>query len=144
MRKIVIFCVCLVLFLSVTKLALAEDAKQMNADLRSVVEANFAAYEKEDIDAAMETIHTQSPGYIQTREISNQLFPYYDLKYELLEFQYIATSGEYGLARAKQKTSKIEGPQFQNNVLDMIHVFRKENGKWKFWSQAVLETSFID
>ncbi|MCP4649967.1 MAG: nuclear transport factor 2 family protein [PVC group bacterium] len=143
MKKVYIFIICLLVVFAVASSAVAAD-KAMDAELRAVVEANFVALANEDVDAAMKTIHTQAPGYLQTKELSNQLFPYYDLKYELLEFNYIAIDGEYALARAIQKTIKVDGPAFQNNIVDFIYVFKQEDGVWKFWSQAIVDTKFID
>lgn len=120
------------------------EREELGLKLKSVVTNNFESLQIEDIEATMKTIHTQAPGYLQTRELSKQLFPYYDLTYTLLSFNYIAQDGDYALARGSQKTMKETGPVFQNNIVDFIYVFKQENGQWKFWSQAVLDTKFID
>lgn len=48
------------------------------------------------------------------------------------------------MARVKLATKKVTGPDFQDNELDLIQVFRKEDGEWKFWSQTILEVRPID
>ncbi len=108
------------------------------------MDANFAATQKEDMEAVKQTIHTQSPVYIPSLKTTEQLFGYYDLKVELLYFRYTGSDGEYAIARAKQKTIKVKGPAFKNNIIDSIYIFRKETGKWKIWQQSVLETKFIE
>jgi hypothetical protein len=90
------------------------------------------------------TIHSQSPAYIASAQTLKQLFGYYDLKHELLFFRYIGVDGEYAVARGEQKTEKLKGPAFRDNILDSIYIFRKEKGKWKLCQQAVLESRFIE
>ncbi|MBI4844860.1 MAG: hypothetical protein HY810_00010 [Candidatus Omnitrophica bacterium] len=122
---------------------MGDNFEEMNTTLKNVALENFKAYENEDISKIMETVHTQSPGYLATKQLSNEIFPEYDLKYEMLNFKYLIIDGEYALARATQKTSKISGPAFRNNILDVIFVFRQESGKWKFWSQVILGIQYI-
>lgn len=127
-----------------TAQAQTSDTTVISAALKKVVLENFDAYGKEDIFRVMATVHTQSPGYMATKQIGSQLFPTYDLKFELLDFYYLLTDKEYTLARAKQKTTKVSGPEFRDNVLDLIVVFRQENGEWKFWSQVILSVDYLN
>lgn len=143
MRKIVLL-VVMAAICSVLSINVYAGSENIENELRNVVTANFKALQVEDIDATMKTIHTQAPGYLQTMELSKQLFPYYDLSYKLLSFNYIATDAEYALARGVQKTEKVTGPAFRNNTVDFIYIFRQEEGVWKFWSQAVLDTDFTE
>jgi len=143
MKKGIVGLFILMLMVSFSAKSYAQD-KDISEALKKVVMDNFKGYEEENLEKVMNTVHSQSPGYIQTKELSKQIFPYYDLKYQLLSFNFIATDGDYALARGKQKTVKIEGPAFQNNIVDLIYVFKQENGQWKFWSQAILETKFVE
>jgi hypothetical protein len=112
--------------------------------LKSVLMENLTATENEDIDRMMETIHTQSPSYLQTRQKMEAIFENFDLSYNLLSFAYFGFDGKYAVARVKQVTKKKSGPAFRDNEINVLHVFRKENGKWKFWTQAILEIKYID
>ncbi len=118
----------------------ADDAKEIEALLTE----NLRATEAEDLNAVSDTMHTDSPAYSQTQKIIQMAFDNYDLKYKLLMFRYIGQDDEYALARFKFSTEKVSGPEFKNNILDTIHVFRKENDKWKIWSQATLEINYTD
>ena len=122
--------------------SVAQD-KNMNATLRNVIEANFIAIEKKDIEAEMQTIHTNSPNFYDAREISRQLSPKYNFRCELLSFKYIAVDGEYALARGKQKTSRIDGPAFLENITEFIYVFKQEGDLWKLWAQEALDVQFM-
>ena len=134
--------------LLITLLMCLASCSPENADIATEIEAlvieNLRATEAEDLNVMLDTIHTESPGYSQTQKAVNFTFETYDLKYKLLLFRYIGQDSEYALARFKFSAEKVAGPDFKNNILDTIHVFRKENGKWKIWSQATLEITFTD
>lgn len=111
--------------------------------MNRVLTENFKAYELEDIEKVMQTVHSKSPGFEATKEFSSQIFPVYDIKYELLGFKFITVEGEYALGRVKQKTSKIKGPEFMDNIIDSIVIFKQEDGLWKLWSQATLTLEYL-
>lgn len=112
--------------------------------IKTVVIKNLNATEAEDADLVMQTIHSQSPAYISTKQQIPTTFENFDLKYKLLSFEYIGYDGEYAVVRTKQGTQKIFGPAFQDNEIDMIQVFKKEADQWKFWNQAILEIKFTN
>lgn len=113
------------------------------SDLKNAVLDNFKHTKNENFDAVMGDIHTQSPAYLQTQQILQQLFPAYDLQYELVSYKFIGEDNEYAYAKVKQKTQKISGPAFQNNEIEMLMVFKQEDGVWKIWTQANLSISYI-
>ncbi|MCG6980304.1 MAG: hypothetical protein LJE88_02745 [Deltaproteobacteria bacterium] len=130
-----------VLLFSVTVHAAENDIQNT---INSVVITNVQAVQAENLDAVMKTIHTQSPGYLTTKQQLQPLFDNHDLKYQILSFTYIGRDNQYAVARVKQSTQKLSGPTFHNNVLDMIQVFRQEKGQWKFWNQAILEVTYVN
>ena len=71
------------------------------------------------------------------------MFSLYDLKYEFSSFRYIGSDGKYAIGRGNQKTTKVKGPAFKDNILDCIYILREEDGKWKLWTQVILETKFL-
>ncbi|PIP54905.1 MAG: hypothetical protein COX07_02825, partial [Bacteroidetes bacterium CG23_combo_of_CG06-09_8_20_14_all_32_9] len=75
-----------VIFLSVVFILPAdaqdnEGYQAMAKALRNVIQENFDGYKEEDIAKIMTTVHTQSPGYLATKQISNEIFPPYELNY---------------------------------------------------------------
>jgi hypothetical protein len=111
--------------------------------IKGVVLKNLAACENEDSVAMMATIHTQSPSFLITKQQVEPMFENYDLKYKLTYFKYIGQDGEYAVARIRQLTEKVAGGYFQNNEIDMIQVFKKENDEWKYWSQVIIDVKYI-
>ena len=123
-------------------IAYAED--KIAEAIKSVVKENLQAGQAEDMDRMMKTIHTQSPSYLPTKQQSQSVFDNYDLRYKLLSFSYVGSDGEYAVVRIKQMTTKVSGLAFQDNELDLMQVFRKEKGKWKLWTQSILEIKYIN
>ncbi len=149
MKKTLIFAVLAIISLLglpgiVTAEVNSEEFYKTTGELKQVLMENFDAYEKEDIFRILPTIHTLSPSYQTTKQVANKIFSTYDLKYELVNFRYLLTDGDYALARILQKTSKVSGPAFRDNLLDIIVVFKQEKGQWKLWSQIVLKLEFIN
>ncbi len=134
--------------LSIVLLMCLASCSPENADVATEIEAlvieNIRATEAEDLNAVLDTMHADSPVYSQSQKAVEFLFKTYDLKYKLLLFRFIGQDDEYALARFKFSAEKVDGPEFRNNIPDTIHVFRKENDKWKIWSQATLEINYID
>lgn len=140
MKKKMIFTICILIGLTGPLFAEEHFAKQ----IKQTVIDNLTALKNEDMTRMMDTIHTQSLSYLTTKQQMAPLMENYELGYELLSFNFIGLSGDYAIGRTKQRTVKISGPAFRNNEIDMIQIFKKENGKWKFWSQAILYIRYID
>ena len=108
--------------------------------LQNVVKANCAANQKEDLAAAVATIHPKSPSFAATEQVTKQLFEALDLDYTMTGFQFIGRDETYAVARVKIKTSKRGGKaNFQENTADCMITFRQDGPEWKVWSQNILE-----
>ncbi len=146
--KILLLCALITGIVAMLSLAYAEEAKQPEARelpslLKETLEQNLEACGRENLQMAMRGIHSKSPVYEQSRQASTRIFQLYDLRYEMLSFGYIGTDGEYSVARVKQKTTKIKGPAFRDNIVDTMQIFRKEVNQWKVWQTTVLEVKYI-
>ncbi len=114
----------------------------VKTEVYNVIQNNIKYMQQENVELTMSTLHTQSPVYEATKMTSIQIFEVYDLKYELSQYNFITQDGEYAYARVVQRTTKMSGPEFGNNVIDLLHVLKKEAGKWKIWTSAPLEIQF--
>lgn len=117
---------------------------EIETELKALMMENLVTTQEEDLVAVMKTMHTMSPAYSSTMEILISLTETYDLNYELLSFSFIGLTDEYALVRAEQSTTKVSGPAFQDNVIDTIQIFRKEDGQWRIWTTAILEITTIN
>ena len=136
-----IWILTLIICMSISSYALAAD--DIAVTIETLVKENLKATREENIDGIMSTIHPDSPAYNPTKDQTAPLFESYDLNYEIVSFTYIGEEGTYAVSRTKQKTTKISGPDFRDNVIDMIQVFRKDEGVWKFWNQVILDIEYL-
>ena len=129
MNKYILIALLMVIGLGLT-VVFSQD-ENIAAELDVLVDENLRATQAEDMDAMLFTLHSKSPAYQQTKQMSEVLFPQYDIMYEKLTFRFIGLDGDYALGRFKFCATKIAGPEFQDNCLDTIHIFKQENGNWK-------------
>ncbi len=118
--------------------------QDLGAALRKVIVENLDAYEKEDLARVLATVHTQALGYLATKQATLEMFSEFDLHYELLEFRFLSLDGEYAMVRAKQKTMKVNGPAFRDSIVETVIIFKQEEGRWKFWTQAILDVQILN
>ena len=139
-----LLCLCLVLLSSKSENVTADTDEDVAAEIKALFIENLKATQAEDIEAVLDTMHTQALAYSNTERAMISVFETYDLKYQMQLFRYIGQDDQYAIARLKFSSEKIAGPDFNDNILDTYHVFRKEDGKWKIWSMATLEINFIE
>ncbi|WP_078555910.1 hypothetical protein [Bacillus alkalicellulosilyticus] len=109
-----------------------------------VIEKNAMAAKIEDIELYMGTIHSRSPLYESTETTMLELFATYILDYSIDEVEVVRISGNVAEVRFVQTTVKIEGPEFNDNVIEGIHVLRLEDGEWKIFETQVLDATFLN
>jgi len=96
-----------------------------------------------DIEGVLNMIHSSSQAQMPTRQMLGQLMNAYKLKNELLDSKYIGADNKYIFIRVKQKTIKLEGPEFKNNITDSVIALKQDEDAWKIWGLMPLETVFI-
>lgn len=123
--------------------AAADNDSKTGRALRALVEKSLDAYDDEDEAAFMATIHTKSPEYEQTKTSLPTQFSTENATSTLDGFDYMGHDDEFAVARIKIKTTSEE-PDFADNVIDTLSVFKQEDGKWKYWSDALLGVSVVE
>ena len=108
--------------------------------IKSLVERSNRALQEENLDASINTIHSQSPSLAGVKTDLPTIFENYDLNTELVSFSFIGQDEDYAVARTKTRYIKISGPFWQNVESDSISVYRKENDEWKYWNNVKLNT----
>ncbi|MEB8431829.1 hypothetical protein OO007_06285 [Cocleimonas sp. KMM 6892] len=138
-------CSSLLLFSS-TAIASTEDTAntEITKLLEQAIHENVKQMKAENIEGTMATIHTKSNLYASSKSLISRLFDIYELDYEIIDIKFIAHQDELAYVRVKQLTKKVTGPAFKNNELDMVQIFKQEDGKWKIWSQANMSVVFLD
>ncbi len=137
-------CLCLVVFSPKSENVAADTDEDVAAEIKALITENLRATQAEDIEAVLDTMHTQSPVYSNTEKLLISFSETYDVKYQMRLFRYIGQDDPYAIARLEFSTEKVAGPAFNDNILDTFHIFRKEDGEWKLWSMTILETNFTE
>ena len=115
------------------------------ADLVSTpnIESTYRSYvtglDTRQYDEVADTIHTQSPLYLQTIQEFMQVLPIYDVGVSINEFHDLGTDGKDCFASIVQSYKKREGPRYQDYQMKSVVVFRPENGKWKIWAILAID-----
>lgn len=127
--------------LGMTAVANAAD-DDLSTTLKGVVQQNQQAYESENADGVMSTIHSRSPQYDSTKAALPEQFAEEDLTIQLVDFRYMGHDDEFAIARVKTKIAGPAGSEFQDNVVDSVMLFHREGALWKLWSDQVLGVEF--
>lgn len=114
------------------------------AQIQKCIYDNLNALNAEDMKAAMDTIHPDSPGNLSTAQSLPYIFQYYDLKYSIEAYQLQSIEGDYAKVRVVQTTRKIKGDVFRDNRIDVVHTLRRYNGFWYLWDSTLLNTVFLN
>jgi hypothetical protein len=132
----------LVLPAAVLAVALAFPARAeddaLTGQLRVVAEEQIRAYDAEDVQGVLRTMHTRSPEYDRTEKALPEQFKALDLDVKLVDFTYMGHDDEFAVARVKTAYDGPESSGFQDNVTDSVLLFHKEGGVWKLWSDDIL------
>lgn len=120
------------------KLGEAEFAKQ----LRSMIVAQIAAKQKEDLKGTVENI--DEPLVARYSKGFQQVFRLYDIKFSLDDFKLLYFDDEVAVTRVKQTLRKIEGPEFKDNQRIALQIFRIRDGVWKIHEQVMLDHILLD
>lgn len=116
----------------------AQQADPLATELRKVIDGNVAAFNGEDVNAAMAFVDSRSPDYDDTKASIQSEFAARDLNAKVTSFVLMGHDDEFAVARVKQATAGKPGDGFANNVTDAIVLFHQENGVWKLWSQEIV------
>lgn len=121
--------------------ALAVDA-ELDAKLRSAVEANLRGYNAEDAKATLAAVHEASPEYEPTKAVLEEQFRDFDITATLVDFRTMGHDDEFVVARVKTRFESPDGSGLNDNVVDSIMLFHQEGGVWKLWSDEILGVEF--
>jgi len=115
-------------------------------EMRAVIDGQIEALNVEDIEKTMSFSHDDAPMYDQQIAMLQKIKETFDLKTSLISFEYVGMSndGEYAFAIIKQKTEKIQGPGFRDNLVTSGATYKREKGVWKLWQSVTFDVKFLD
>lgn len=120
-----------------------EDAVPEDEELFTVLKENIKSMEEDDIDRYMETIHPESPAFDSTKDLMEQLSAY-TLDIKISDLVVEEKSEEEAKVSFKQKSIKIDGPEYQNNEVIGVHTLKPDGGVWKVFNTEPTEQLALD
>lgn len=115
-------------------------------ELKATIESNINGMNDENIDASLEAVHTQSPFYDQMQVMLSEIAKVYDLESSLVSFEYLGMdkAKSKAVVLVRQKTVKLSGPDFRDNIVDTMTVFKKDGDVWKIWQSLTLDVEYLN
>jgi hypothetical protein len=117
--------------------------------IRAALDANFDAYNKEDVKSMMATLSPTLPDRNRFESECAALFRDNDSYISVRDFELLGVEGQYASARVIQGTTTTEGAPEptqdaafyrENSKLlpteaetEYVQAFKKEGGKWRLW-----------
>ena len=105
--------------------------------IKHVLQRQLDASVREDVDAMVATVDPATPGYENVKSIFEQTFTLYDLAYDLKVSDTVQVDKDQASVAFTQKTTKVKGPAFENNLIEAVSLLRRVDGEWKT-SQTVI------
>lgn len=118
---------------------IAQNKSQDRASIEKLLKENLKAYQTEDLNKLMDSIHPNSPVREQTEELSQMAFSLYDLEHQYSNLEIIELSDSEATIQVTQTVKKISGSDFKDNRVTSIQILKKYNGQWKFFDLLAIE-----
>lgn len=139
---------CLVVFiLKSSDLLSGETADKASATEENpvaVIFDNIRASNAESLPHYMATIHSKSPAYESTKEMSREAFSLFDLSYKISGVRIIKQTKNEVVVAFTLTTRKIRGPSFRDNRINGEMILRKDAGSWKIYDQVVHNVNYLN
>lgn len=113
-------------------------------DPLAVIYANIRASNTESIPHYMDTIHSTSPTYQSTQEMTAEAFDLFDLSYQISGLKITEQTRNEAVVAFTLTTRKIRGPRFRDNRINGEMILRKEKGRWKIYNQVVHDIKYLN
>ncbi len=110
----------------------------------AVIIENIKASNAENVNFYMATIHSKSPLYQSTKNMTKEAFSRFDLSYKVSGLKVIKQTKDEVVVAFTLTTTKIRGPNFRDNLINGEMILRKEDGKWKIYDQVVHDVKYLN
>lgn len=110
----------------------------------NVIIENIRASNAENVNYYMSTIHSKSPSYQTTKNMTKEAFSKFDLSYKVSGLKIIKQTKNEVVVAFTLTTRKIRGPNFRDNHINGEMILRKEDGIWKIYNQVVHDVKYLN
>ncbi|MDY0406464.1 hypothetical protein P5G51_014815 [Virgibacillus sp. 179-BFC.A HS] len=121
-----------------------KDAIPSDEELFAVVDASLQALKDKDIDAYMDTGHSESPVFDTTKQQLEEIIDL-DLSTEISDMKVVEKTADKAKVSFVQRAMANEPlPEFRNNEVRGYHELRPDNGKWKIYLSQIEDVTYLD
>lgn len=107
-----------------------------------LIEKHYYYNDLEDVEAVLSTIDPTSPAYEQTGVILEQMYSAYDLQTEV-QYAIVDLGEDEAIVQTTQLTTRLSGPEFQDNETTAQHLLVKVNGNWRIYSSKIIYVDYL-
>jgi tetratricopeptide (TPR) repeat protein len=122
----------------------ASEAEPAQDDPFAVIIANIRASNAESIPHYMATIHSKSPAYQSTKQMTAEAFDLFDLSYQISGLKINNQTKNEVVVAFTLTTRKIRGPSFRDNRINGDMILRQEDDRWKIYNQVVHDIKYLN
>lgn len=118
---------------------------QDRQEIQALIDENLNALNAENVERYMNTMHPDSPQFEITEQTVIYSTEFFDLNYEINDWEIIEMDDDKAQIRASQTTTKVAGEGlFRDNYIVVIHTLKKYKGEWKFWTSEIQTVEFLN
>jgi hypothetical protein len=122
----------------------SESGETAEENPMTVIIENIKASNAENVNYYMATIHSESPSYQSTKNMTKEAFSRFDLSYKVSGLKVVKQTEAEVVVAFILTTTKIHGPSFRDNRINGEMILRKEDGKWKIYDQVVHDVKYLN
>ncbi len=101
------------------------------------------AYQMQNMEVINSLHHPENQTFASSKDQLKTILLAYKLETEYSDIEILQQDNDVAVLRLLQITKKIDGPEFKDNVMDMVLVLKTDNQQYKILSAAPIMTSFI-
>ncbi len=117
---------------------------EVKDEVISLIKKNIKTAQEENLEGNLETIDSNSPSNERTKELLEYMFNTYDLNYEVKDFNLLEVADDMAKIRYTQTTTKVSGPEFRDNKVDIVTILKKTDLGWKIYSSKINSIEYLD
>ncbi|HSW59522.1 MAG TPA: hypothetical protein VLJ60_01920 [bacterium] len=136
--------IVMVIFSVLMSLSCSSSKEKEKAAIEQLIKNNAEFFQKEELDAYIGTLDPTSPEIENTRAMMVELFENYDLKLTIESTRILKMSDNKADVEVVQVTSKVNGGEFRDNRINIVHQLKKIDGAWKITSSKTIKIDYFD
>ncbi len=115
----------------------------MRNNIDTLFENLSVGYKEQNIDIITNLHHPGNQMFTASLEQLKTILSNYKLETGYNDIQILQQDNDVIVLRLSQMTKKIDGPEFKDNVMDMVLILKMDNHEYKILSAAPITTSFL-